>query len=130
MLTNNSSLIKNALFADSVISFLAGIACLFFSKAIASFLGLSASWIIFVFGVVAIVYGIEVYLAARAEPVNRGIARFAAYGNLVGALGIAALIFANLVPFTIAGKWVIAIAADLVLVLAIFQHIGLRRLAR
>jgi hypothetical protein len=130
MLTNNSSLLKNALLIDSVVSFISGVAFLLFSRAIASFLGLSASWIILVVGVVAIVYSIEVYLAARAEPVHLGIARFAAYGNLVGALGIAILIFANLVPLTTAGKWTVAIVADAVLVLAIFQQVGLRRLAR
>ena len=129
MLTNNSSLLKNALLIDSVVSFITGMAFLLFSRAIAGFLGLSASWIVLVIGLIAIVYSIEIYLAARAEPVHMGLARFAAYGNLVGALGIAVLIFANLVPFTTAGKWAVAIVADAVLVLAIFQHVGLRRLA-
>lgn len=130
MLTGNPSLLKNALFVDSVVSFISGMAFLLFSKAIASFLGISAPWIILVVGIVAIVYGAEVYLAARAEPVHMGIARFAAYGNLIGALGIAVLIFAKLVPLTTAGKWAVAIVADAVLVLALFQHVGLRRLAK
>ena len=130
MVTNNSSLLKNALFIDSVTSFLIGIACLLFSKAVASFLGVSASWIILALGVGIIVYAIEVYLGARAEPVHMGIAMFAAYGNLVWVLGSAVLIFANLVPLTMAGKWAIAIAADIVLVFAILQHIGLRRVAQ
>jgi hypothetical protein len=34
------------------------------------------------------------------------------------------------VPFTTAGKWAVAIVADAVLVLAIFQHVGLRRATR
>ncbi len=130
MVTNNSSLLKTALFADSAICFISGIACLLFSKAIAGFLGVPASWTIFALGVGVIVYAVEVYLAARAEPVNRGIARFAAYGNLVWVLGSAVLIFANLVPFTTAGKWTIALVADAVLILGIFEYIGLRRLAR
>ncbi len=129
-MSNHSSLLKKALFGDSVFSFLVGIDLLLFSKAIASFLGLFAPWIILVVGVICILYGIEIYLAARAEPVHTGIAKFATYGNLVWVLGSAILIFANLVPFTPAGKWVIAGAADAVLVLAIFQYIGLRRLAR
>ena len=129
-MSSNSSLLKNALFVDSVLSFISGAVLLLFSKAIAGFLGLSASWIIPVVGVICLAYGIEIYLAARAEPVKIGIARFAAYGNLAGALGIAVLIFANLVPFTTAGKWTVALAADAVLVLAIFQYVGLRRLAK
>lgn len=130
MLTGNSSLLRNALLVDSVVSFLTGVALLFFSKSIASFLGLPAAWIVLVLSVVALAYSIAIYLAARAEPVHMGIARFAAYGNLIGAIGIAVLIFANLMPLTAASKWAVAIVADAVLVLAIFQHIGLRRLAR
>ena len=130
MLANNSSLLKNALFGDSAFSFISGLAFLLFSKAIASLLGVSASWIIPAIGVGVIVYAIEIYLAARAEPVHMGIARFAVYGNLVWVLGSALLIFANLVPFSTAGKWTIAIIADVVLVFAIFQYIGLRRVAK
>ncbi len=126
---NNSSLLKKALLADSILSFLVGVDLLLFSKSVASFLGLSAPWIVLVIGVICIAYSIELYLAARAEPIHTGIAKFATYGNLVWVLGSALLIFANLVPFTAAGKWTIAIAADAVLVLAIFQYIGLRKLA-
>jgi hypothetical protein len=130
MVTNHSSLLKGALLVDSAFSFLGGAAFLLFSKAIASSFGLSTSWIILLVGVIAIVYGVEVFLAARVEPIKTGIARFAAYGNLTWVLASAILIFANLVPFTTTGKWIIALIADAVLVLAIFQFIGLRRLAK
>jgi hypothetical protein len=126
----NTSLLRNTLFGNSVFSFLSGVACLLFSKAIASFLGLSAAWIILALGVGLIVYGVEIYLGARAEPVHTGIAKFAVYADLAWVLGSAVLIFANLVPFTTAGKWAIAIIADIVLVFAILQYVGLRRLAR
>ena len=130
MLANQSSLLKNTLFGNSAFSFLSGVACLLFSGAIASFLGVSASWIIRALGVGLIVYGIEILLAARAEPVNTGIARFAVYADLAWVLGSAVLIFANLVPLTTAGKWAIAIVADIVLVFAILPYVGLRRLTR
>lgn len=130
MLTGNSSLLKNALFVDSAVSFITGLAFLLFSKAIAGFLGLSASWIVLVLGLIAVLYSVEIFLAARADPVNTRIARVAVYGNFVWVLGSVVLIFANLVPFTTTGKWTIAIAADVVLVLVIFQYIGLRRLTQ
>jgi len=130
MLANHSSLLKNTLFSNSVFSFLSGVAFLLFSRAIAGFLGLSAPWIVLALGVGLLVYGIELYLAARAEPLNTGIANFAVYADLAWVLGSAVLIFANLVPLTTAGKWAIAIVADVVLVFAILQYVGLRRLAR
>ena len=129
-MSTNSSLLRNTLLGNSVFSFLSGAAALLFSKAIASFLGLAASWIILALGVGLIVYGAELYLAARAEPVHKGIAKFAVYADLAWVLGSAVLIFANLVPFTTAGKWAIAIIADVVLVFAILQYVGLRRVAR
>jgi hypothetical protein len=130
MSTNQSSLLRNTLFGNSVFSFLSGAAALLFSQAIASFLGLSASWIILVLGVGLLIYGVEIYLAARSEPVHTGIARFAVYADLAWVLASAVLIFANLVPFTTAGKWTIAIIADVVLVFAILQYVGLRRVLR
>jgi len=128
MSTNNSYLLKNALFGNSAFSFISGLAAVLFSKAIANFLGLSASWIIFALGIGLILYGIEIFIAAKAEPVHKGIATFAVYADLAWVLGSAMLIFANLVDFTTVGKWAIAIVADIVLVFAILQFVGLRRL--
>jgi hypothetical protein len=130
MVTNNSSLLKNALFVDSVFSFISGIAALLFSKAIVGFLGVSTSWVIPVFGMIAIIYSVGIYLAARAKPVHMGLARFATYGNLIGFVAVALLIFANLVPFTTAGKWTMAVVADIALILSLLQYVGLRRLAK
>ena len=128
MSTTHSSLLRNTLYGNSVFSFLSGLACLFFSTAIANFLGFSASWIIFALGIGLILYGIEIYVAARANPVHKGIATFAVYADLAWVITSALLIFANLVDFTTAGKWAIAVVADIVLVFAILQFVGLRRL--
>jgi hypothetical protein len=130
MLANNSSLLKNALLGESVLAFIGSAALLYFSKAIASFFGLPASWIILALGAGVAVYAVKVYFAARSEPVNTGIARLAMYGNLAGVLGGMALIFANLLPFTTTGKWIIAIITDIALILSIAEYIGLRRLAK
>jgi hypothetical protein len=129
MSKSNSSLLRNALYGNSIFSLVSGAIFLLFSKAIAGFLGLSASWVILALGVGLIVYGIEIYLAARSEPVNQGIAKFAVYADLAWVLVSALLIFANLVPFTDAGKWAIAIIADIVLVFAILQYVGLRKIS-
>lgn len=130
MFTNNSSLLRNALFGNSAFSLISGVIFILFSKPIADFLGLSAAWIPLVLGAGLIVYGIEIFLAARTEPVNKGLAIFAVYADLAWVLASAVLIFANPVPFTTAGKWAIAIVADIVLVFAILQFVGLRRVAK
>lgn len=128
MSTTNSSLLRNALYGNSAFSFLSGLASVLFSRAIANFLGLSASWIILVLGVGLIIYGWQIYAAATANPLKTNVATFAVYADLAWVLGSALLIFANLVDFTTAGKWGIAVVADIVLVFAILQFVGLRRL--
>lgn len=130
MSTNNSSFLRNALYGNSAFSFISGLASILFSGTIANFLGLSASWVILALGVGLILYGIEIYVAARSIPVHKGIATFAVYADLAWVLLSAVLIFANLVDFTTAGKWAIAIVADMVLVFAILQYVGLRRLGK
>lgn len=129
MSTSHSSLLRYTLFGNSLFSFVSGVVFMLFSRAIAGFLGIGASWIILVLGLGLIVYGIEIFLAARSNPLNRGFAKFAVYADLAWVLASAVLIFANLAPITTAGRWAIAIVADIVLVFAILQYVGLRRSA-
>ncbi|MDX1377834.1 MAG: hypothetical protein R3307_03210 [Anaerolineales bacterium] len=129
MSTNNSSLLRNALYGNSAFSFISGLAFVLFSNAIANFLGLSASWVIFALGVGLILYGWQIYTAAGAESINTGFAQFAVYADLAWVLGSVVLIFTNLVAFTTPGKWAIAVIADIVLVFAILQYVGLRRIS-
>ena len=128
MSKSSSSLLKNALYGNSAFSLLSGLACVFFARAIVSFLGLSATWIIVVLGIGLILYAWQIYAAAAATPLKTNVATFAVYADLIWVMVSAALIFANLVDFTTAGKWTIAIVADIVLVFAILQFVGLRRL--
>lgn len=130
MSTNNSSLLRNALYGNSIFCTTSGLAFALFSDPIAAFLGLSASWVILVLGIGLMLYGIEVFMFARKESISEGFAKFVIGADLAWVLGSAALIFTNLVAFTTPGKWGIAIVADIVLVFAIMQYVGLRRMAR
>ena len=130
MSTNNSSLLRNALYGNSVFCFLSGLDFALFSKPIAMFLGLSASWIIFVLGIGLMIYGADVFFFARKESINEGFAKFVIGADIAWVVGSVILIFSSLVDFSIAGKWAIAIIADIVLVFAIVQFIGLRRMSK
>jgi len=127
MSTNNSSLLRNALYGNSIFCATSGLAFTLFSGPIASFLGLSASWIILVLGIGLLLYGIEVFIFARKENISHGFAKFVIGADIVWVLGSALLIFTNLVAFTSPGKWAIAIIADIGLGFAVVQYVGLRR---
>ena len=128
MSTNNSSLLRNALYGNSIFCTTSGLAFTLFSGPIAAFLGLSVSWIILVLGIGLMLYGIEVFIFARKESISEGFAKLVIGADLAWVLGSAVLIFTNLVAFTPPGKWGIAIIADIVLAFAIVQYMGLRRM--
>lgn len=130
MPTNNSSLLRNALDGNSIFCSTSGLAFALFSTPIATFLGLSSSWIILVLSIGLLLYGIEVFLFAKKESISAGFVKFVISADLAWVLGSVVLIFSNLVSFTAAGKWAIAIIADIVLVFAILQYVGLSRMAK
>lgn len=130
MSTNNSNLLRKALYGNSIFCALSGLDFAIFSKPISNFLGLSNSWVILVLGIILVLYGIEVFIFARKEKISEGFAKFVIVADIAWVIGSAILIFTNLIPFTTAGKWAIAIIADIVLVFAIVQYVGLKRLTK
>ena len=47
--------------------------------------------------------------------------------DVLWVLGSVLLIFTDLVPLSIGGKWTVALIADIVALFAILQYVGLRR---
>jgi len=130
MSTNNSTLLRNALYGNSIFCSTSGLAFALFSSPIATFLGLSASWIILVLGIGLLLYGVEVFIFARKESISESFAKFVIGADLAWVIGSVVLIFGNFAAFTTAGKWAIAVIADIVLVFAIMQYVGLRKMAK
>lgn len=125
---DKSRLLRNALLGNSVFSFLSGLDFVLFSRPVATFLGLSSPVLIFVLGLILIGYAYIVFTQARAEPLDPSFAWAAILADVLWVIASAVLIFTDLVAFTPAGKWGIAIIADVVLVFAILQYVGLRRI--
>jgi hypothetical protein len=116
------------LLGNSIFCFLSGLDFVLFSGPIARFLGLSSSTLLLVLGIILVAYALVVYSQSRAQPLNLAFARYVIILDVLWVIGSAVLVFTNLVAFTIAGKWAIAIIADIVLVFAIVQFVGLRRI--
>lgn len=124
---DKTSLLRAALLGNSLFCFLCGLDFTLFSRPVAEFLGLTSPTVILVLGPGLIAYALIVFLQSRAQPLSLPFARFAIVADLLWVLSSAVLIFTDLVTITTAGKWAIAIIADIVLVFAIVQYIGLRR---
>lgn len=125
---DKAQLLRSALLGNSIFCVLSGLDFALFSRPVADFLGLSSPTVILVLGVGLIAYALVVFIQARAQPLSLPFARFAIVADVLWVIGSAALIFTSMVAFTTAGKWAIAIIADIVLVFAILQYIGLRRI--
>ena len=48
--------------------------------------------------------------------------------DVLWVLGSVALIFSNQIPLTVAGKWAVALVADVVALFAVLQYVGVRRM--
>jgi hypothetical protein len=76
---------------------------------------------------VVLVYGLALLLVANGTNQTRLLTQIALGLNIVWVVASFAGLLAGLFPVSTAGKWVIAILADMVLVIAIVQAYGLRR---
>ena len=91
-------------------------------------MGLSSNANLWILGVGLIFFAVTLTINARKQNVKTTDAWIAVWMDLVWVVGSAVLIF--VVPFTTAGKWVVFFAAEIVLVFALLQFLGIRRIQK
>jgi ABC-type dipeptide/oligopeptide/nickel transport system permease subunit len=74
------------------------------------------------------VYALVLFFNARRPQIKITDAWIAVVMDAVWVVGSYLLIF--LVPFSLGGKWVVALVAELVLAFAILQWLGIRRIRK
>ena len=121
-------LLKKALTGNAVFSVLSGVAILFANRWLVEFLGLPASVSLAILGVSLIVYAVILWLSARRPKIRITDAWVAIIMDAVWVVGSYVLIF--VVPFSVGGKWVVALVAELVLAFAIVQWLGIRKIRK
>ena len=124
------TLLQKSIRANSIFSGLSGFALVVFSKPVAGFLGSLDPLVVAATGLALLVFAPLVYWVSTRSPVPHALAWLIIELDVLWVLASGALIFANLVPLTTAGKWTIAILADIVAAFAIAQYFGLRRAQR
>jgi hypothetical protein len=121
-------LLKKALTGNAVFSIVSGLAILFANRWLVKFLGLPDKVSLAVLGVSLIVYAAILWLNARRPTIKITDAWIAVIMDAVWVMGSYALIF--VVPFSVRGKWVVALVAELVLAFAIVQWLGIRKIRK
>ncbi len=127
MRTDSPRFLRGALLADGVVSGLSGVVLLALPGTIAAFIGWSSPGILAMLGVALLIYSAALLRNARRETPERAEAAVAVALNIAWVVGSLGVITAG--GLTTAGNWAVALVADVVLVFAILQVVGLRRMA-
>jgi hypothetical protein len=121
-------LLKKALTGNAVFSVVSGVAILFANRWLVKFLGLPDKASLVIVGVSLIVYAAILWVNAHRAKIKITDAWVAVIMDAVWVVGSYTLILA--VPFSVGGKWVVALVAEVVLAFAIAQWLGIRRVRK
>jgi len=121
-------LLKRALMGNAMFSGLSGAAILLANRWLVKFLGLPDKVSLAILGVSLIVYATVLWFNARRPKIRITDAWVAVVMDAVWVLGSYTLIL--VIPFSLAGKWVVALVAELVLAFAVWQWLGIRRIRK
>ena len=118
--------LRRALMVDGVVSGLSGLALLAVPGPIAAFIGLGSSAVVAVVGAGLVVYGAALVRSARRETLRPGETVTTIVLNAAWIVGSVAVIAAGWLNTQ--GNWALALVGDIVLVVAILEGVGLRRM--
>ena len=124
----HQGLLKKALTGNAVFSVVSGMAILLANRWLVKFLGLPDNVSLAILGISLLVYAALLWLNARRPKIKITDAWIAVIMDAVWVVGSYALIV--VVPFSVGGKWVVALVAELVLVFAILQWLGIRKIRK
>ena len=121
-------LLKKALTGNALFSVISGVAILIANRWLVKFLGLPDKVSLVLLGISLIIYSVLLWLNARKAKIIITGAWVAIVMDVVWVVGSYALIV--VVPFSVGGKWVVAVVAELVLAFAVLQWMGVRRVLK
>ena len=125
---SHTCLLRKALIGNALFSTLSGLTILFAQGWVLRILGLSSSVNLLILGVGLIVFAVTLVINARKQQVKKSDAWIAVLMDLAWVVGSCVLIF--VVPFSTGGRWVVALVAELVLLFAVLQFVGIRRIQK
>jgi hypothetical protein len=127
LFSKENSMLQNVMQINALFSDIFAFILIFFSKSVATYIGLAQStWLIYI-GIGLGAWAIILFRESIKSIVNPIFAKLAIIGDLLWVVGSILVITMELVPLTTPGKWGIAIIGDFVLGFAVGQYFGLRK---
>jgi len=121
-------LLKMALLANACFSTVSGLLLVFVQRSIVRFLGLSEDTNLVALGIGLIAFAVVLLFYARKRPIKLLDAWIAVLMDFAWVIASYPLIF--MAPFSTAGKWLVGFVADIVLLFALLQWMGIRRIRK
>jgi len=126
--SERQGLLKKALRGNAVFSLLSGLVIMVANRWLVNILGVSARVSLGAIGFSLVVYAVLLWLSTRQPHIKISSAWLAVIMDVLWVLGSGALVM--VVPFSSAGKWIVILVADLVLLFAILQWLGIRQVQK
>lgn len=121
-------LLRRALLANASFSTISGLVLVFAQQWVVRLLGLPGTINLITLGISLLVFAAILVLFARKNPIKLLDAWIAVILDAAWVIGSYPLLF--VVPFSTSGKWVVGIVAEVVMVFALMQWLGIRRIRK
>ncbi len=125
--SDSSITLRWALQANAIFSGISALIFIFGSRPVSEFLGSVPPAVLTAVGLALAVFAITLFWTASQHPIDSRLVRTAIALDLMWVLGSILLLLTDRVVFSPAGKWSVAIVADLVALFGALQYYGLRR---
>lgn len=121
-------LLRRALLANASFSTISGMVLVFAQRWVVRLLGLQETINLISLGISLLVFAAILVLFARKNPIKLFDAWITVTLDVAWVIGSYPLLF--VVPFSTSGKWVVGIVAEVVMVFALVQWLGIRRIRK
>jgi hypothetical protein len=121
-------LLRRALQVNASFSTISGLVLVFAQRGVVRLLGLPETINLMALGIGLLVFAAIVVFFSRKKPIKLLDAWIAVILDAAWVLGSYPLLF--VVPFSTSGKWVVGIVAEVVMVFALMQWLGIRRIRK
>jgi len=121
-----SNFLRRALLANGIFSLISGIILIVAAKPLSALLGVAPPLILLATGGCLLVYAAALFRNALREEVCQTEAVLAVVLDVAWVVGSAAVIFSGLL--SVVGNWAVAVTADIVLLFAVLQFYGVRKI--
>ena len=122
------SLLRRAMRGNAVFSGVSGLTLTLFSSSLSTALGIPYPGILLATGIMLLIYAADLVWVTTSPTFDIRWGITAVVLDTIWVVGSGVLLATNLLPLTTMGWWVVAIAADIVLIFTIAQIVGIRRI--